>query len=564
MKKILTIALAFAVQMSAVNVMADTVVSYDRDTSVVSIKGSTEGKNKRVTVEILKPGVKSESLKDVEADSIQDYIYTVRQVVSDDEGNFETEFKMEEATADYTVRIKGDTTEEIELKYVNSNEYKSALAAINASDATTEDILKILEDNSSSLGLSQKYFSKLSANDKLEVAEEVLLARNELDSDIFTDYKELDKAYNTAVVIRSINSLDKNKIDATEILDEYADVFGLETIKVWELYEKLDDSQKKNIVTKMSKGKEIKSVQDLKDSFVEYTVLNEIQNADTYSDIYDLINDNNDILKINLTNYNKLSEVNKALVMQKIVGQKYESSTELEEMILKGVESVKKSSENGGGGGGGSGAGGSKGSKDTSTAVTVAVSKPTVQEEESIPFSDLENYEWVKDSILSLYEKGIVSGKGDGKYYPSEFVKREEFVKMLVMGIGLNQTENSTAFSDVDENMWYAPYIYTASETGIVKGVGDNIFGVGKAVTRQDIAVLLNRAATYLNIELPKYKEVVFGDEKSISSYAYDSVIALAEAGIINGNGSGEFAPLKSATRAETARLIAEFLKFTK
>ena len=110
--------------------------------------------------------------------------------------------------------------------------------------------------------------------------------------------------------------------------------------------------------------------------------------------------------------------------------------------------------------------------------------------------------------------------------------------------------------------MWYAPYISAAARSGLVMGIDGDIFGVGQKVTRQDIAVFLYRVVDYLNIDLPTIKKPELKDKGDVSEYALDAVTALAEAGIINGNENGEFAPKNSATRAETARLISEFLKF--
>lgn len=275
MKKTLAVALAFAMQFNAfgINALADSLVTYDRDTSVVNIKGSIKDKNKRITVEVLKPGITSDNLKNASAQDISNYIYTVRETVTDAEGAFEVEFKMEEATADYLMRIKSDKVEEITLKYVNSTEYKTALGKMNAQDATADTILGVIENSGTSLGLSKKYFDKLTPEEKTAVATEVLASRNELDTDSFTDYTELEKAYNTAVVIKSINTLSKNNIDGTDILNEYADMFELKKTKVWETYDNFDSTLKKEVVTKMSAGDEITDSNDLKDSFVEYTVL---------------------------------------------------------------------------------------------------------------------------------------------------------------------------------------------------------------------------------------------------------------------------------------------------
>jgi hypothetical protein len=50
-----------------------------------------------------------------------------------------------------------------------------------------------------------------------------------------------------------------------------------------------------------------------------------------------------------------------------------------------------------------------------------------------------------------------------------------------------------------------------------------------------------------------------FADDAQIAGWAKEAVNAMAAAGLINGVGGGNFAPLKTATRAEAATLLARF-----
>lgn len=51
----------------------------------------------------------------------------------------------------------------------------------------------------------------------------------------------------------------------------------------------------------------------------------------------------------------------------------------------------------------------------------------------------------------------------------------------MLLGIFGKETENvDNKFSDVDENKWYAPYVNTAADMGIVSGIEEDIFGDGR------------------------------------------------------------------------------------
>ena len=110
---------------------------------------------------------------------------------------------------------------------------------------------------------------------------------------------------------------------------------------------------------------------------------------------------------------------------------------------------------------------------------------------------------------------------------------------------------------DVPEDAWYYESVCAAFDNGVITGISDELFGAGMNITRQDIAVISQRAIEKAGKNKPndnEYKD--FSDKDSISDYALDAVIALMKNGIINGYDDGSFIPLGYATRAETAVII--------
>jgi hypothetical protein len=222
----------------------------------------------------------------------------------------------------------------------------------------------------------------------------------------------------------------------------------------------------------------------------------------------------------------------------------------------------KSTSTSGGGGGGGS----SSGSSSSATRVLGTVSTTTdkyetdaytPEETSKMIFNDIENVSWAKDAIEALYNKGIVSGYGNGLFAPNYSVTREQFVKMVIGALGIDTDADTTSlFSDVNGDEWYAPYIMTAARLGIVTGKDDGSFGVGESITRQDMAVMCTRALKAAGIDADAKTVVTFGDENSISNYAKDAVLQMAAAGYLTGDENGCFNPLDTATRAQTAVVL--------
>ncbi len=219
-------------------------------------------------------------------------------------------------------------------------------------------------------------------------------------------------------------------------------------------------------------------------------------------------------------------------------------------------EEVVRPSGGGGGGGGGSASNRRPGVTSGSTNVTLPETSTTVP---VVNFSDLDQAAWASDAIKYLAGKGILSGKGDGKFYPNDIVTREEFVKIIVEAFKIYD-ENATAdFDDVDESRWSYGYIASGVRAGIIKGISDTEFNPAGTITRQDMAVIINRTAKLLGLDLAGDSSV-FTDDAQIAPYAKDAVGALADAGIIKGMGDGSFAPLGTVTRAQAAMVAYELM----
>lgn len=175
-------------------------------------------------------------------------------------------------------------------------------------------------------------------------------------------------------------------------------------------------------------------------------------------------------------------------------------------------------------------------------------------------FGDIRDVAWAQKAIVALSSIGVVSGKEEGYFYPNDNVTRAEFVKMLVGALeyaGRIDTEGAEcSFADVPETEWCYEPIAAAVRAGIVQGVSETEFAPDANITRQDMAVMLKRAADAAGITLESGAETVFTDEASIASYAADAVETMSRAGIVNGFDDGSFMPLSNATRAQAAVVI--------
>ncbi len=184
---------------------------------------------------------------------------------------------------------------------------------------------------------------------------------------------------------------------------------------------------------------------------------------------------------------------------------------------------------------------------------TVPTPTPVLQND---TFRDVPKGSWCYEYVEELAGKGIVGGY-NGAFYPTESVTREEFVKMLLGMLEIEPTETAAAFGDVKENEWYTPYVATAAKLGIVDGIGGGTFGIGQTITRQDMAVMVQRALEATGGSLTQTGAVKrFTDDEIISGYAKEAVESLVRAGVISGDENGRFNPQDNLTREQAAKII--------
>ncbi len=214
---------------------------------------------------------------------------------------------------------------------------------------------------------------------------------------------------------------------------------------------------------------------------------------------------------------------------------------------------VDKTSGSGGGGGNGGGSGGGLGGGG-SIVDSVGNDDPITPPVPTSSFNDLSTVTWATEYIEYLYDKGIVNGKGNGKFAPNDNLVREEFAKIIALGFEIDINETSkNGFSDVASGEWYEDYVNAIANAGITQGLGDGSFGVGREISRQDVMVMVARI---LNISPSDDYVPDFSDSENIADYAYESICALAEIGIISGDELGNVNPTGSITRAEMSKIV--------
>lgn len=221
----------------------------------------------------------------------------------------------------------------------------------------------------------------------------------------------------------------------------------------------------------------------------------------------------------------------------------------------------KQDGGNTGGGGSGGGGGGSSGGGSSSGGSGNTGNNGS----SGTPFLDIRTH-WAKSAIESAVAKGLFAGTSPTTFHPDQAMNRA----MLVMVLYRMEKEPAAegrgkSFADMPAGAYYAKAVAWASDKGIVAGYSETQFGPEDTITREQLAVILNRYATYKGYNTSKTADLAaFQDADQISEWARVPVQWANVMKLLNGRTSTTLAPKGSATRAEVAKILVTFLDTVK
>ncbi|MDI9480314.1 MAG: S-layer homology domain-containing protein, partial [Bacillota bacterium] len=126
-----------------------------------------------------------------------------------------------------------------------------------------------------------------------------------------------------------------------------------------------------------------------------------------------------------------------------------------------------------------------------------------------------------------------------------------EFATMIVKTLGLSSS-GTKLFADT-QGHWGRYTIAAAYEAGIVSGYDFNRFGPDDPITREQMAVMIVKAAGLSN----QNSHLGFVDSRAISTWARSAVARAAAQKMIMGYPDNTFRPANPATRAEAVSIFA-------
>lgn len=172
-------------------------------------------------------------------------------------------------------------------------------------------------------------------------------------------------------------------------------------------------------------------------------------------------------------------------------------------------------------------------------------------------FSDMAERAWYYGPVEYAVSHGMMNGVSKYAFDPNGTATRAMLAAILYRVAGSPQTEITADLKDLRAGAWYTTSVNWAYQKGILSGYGNGSFGPDDPITREQLAVILwiyaGSPETYGTID-------GFSDANTASEYAVKALRWAVEQNILSGNGDGTLDPSAPATRAQIAAILQRFM----
>lgn len=178
------------------------------------------------------------------------------------------------------------------------------------------------------------------------------------------------------------------------------------------------------------------------------------------------------------------------------------------------------------------------------------------------PFIDVVEGAWYYDAIRYCYSNNLMRGTTKNTFSPFLPTSRGMIAATLWRMEGCPSVSGQNPFADVPDTQYYADAVAWAAQKGIVDGYSADLFGPEDAVTREQMAAILYRYASYKDYGNGEQASLSrFTDAQDVSAYAESALSWAVANDILNGMEDHTLAPRGNATRAQVAAILMYFHK---
>ncbi|KKO55390.1 hypothetical protein XI25_01190 [Paenibacillus sp. DMB20] len=174
-----------------------------------------------------------------------------------------------------------------------------------------------------------------------------------------------------------------------------------------------------------------------------------------------------------------------------------------------------------------------------------------------LAFSDTEKH-WARQEIQNWVSSGRVQGYPDQTFRPDRVLTRAEAAVLINRALGIpdGQGAESAAYPDMVQDRWDWEPLTAAVAAGYIRGYDDGTLGAERAVSRQEMAVMLTRL-----VRLHGHEADVPSFADPLPGWSREAIRDAVGAGWMQGYPDGSFKAEKALTRAEAVVILSRFMQ---
>ena len=192
-----------------------------------------------------------------------------------------------------------------------------------------------------------------------------------------------------------------------------------------------------------------------------------------------------------------------------------------------------------------------------SLAVSASAANTTARK--ATDFKDYDAKSWYAEAVSAAVDNGLLYGKSSTIIDPNGAMTRAEMAAIINRAFGCYVKADISKYTDVSKSKWYYDDVAMAVQMGTYNGRSASSMAPDAPISRQEAMTVVARA---LELDYDAYSKTdlsAFSDRDKISAWALPYVRAMVGADYIHGRGK-VLAPQDNITRAEFAQIFANII----
>ena len=177
-------------------------------------------------------------------------------------------------------------------------------------------------------------------------------------------------------------------------------------------------------------------------------------------------------------------------------------------------------------------------------------------------FADVDEDRYYYEAVNQLYQDGVMIGVQDDTYGIGKPMTRGMAMTVLYRMAGSPEVTGTATFTDLRKGAFYEKAVIWAAKNGIAQGYDKNTFAPDQIISRQQMATFLYRYAKLQGVDVTGQGNLSgYKDCKDVGKYAEAAMAWAVDAGIIQGTTTTTLSPKAMLPRQQCAVMLYRLSK---